>query len=157
MKVIKRLIRQHRFLFFASVFSMLLAIFLNLEWNRFLMELIDRFGGAASVSGGTGGMSFYLRGILVALLLTLGESGSSCLASCVCEGFSHDLRMGYVRNYLRSDIRVLSALREGEEQSAMQNELADISDYFRENLFSSFSRAGSSNAARSSVKAAKRG
>ena len=61
---------------------------------------------------------------------------SYCMAAFVCESFAHDLRMGYVRYYVRSDVRLLSGLRAGEEQSAMQNELSDISNYFRENLFS---------------------
>lgn len=50
--------------------------------------------------------------------------------------FAHDMRMGYARHYLQSDIRTLSKLNVGEEQSAMQNELKEISAYFSENLFS---------------------
>lgn len=58
------------------------------------------------------------------------------LASYTCELFAHEMRMGYVRYYLQSDIQMLLKLKVGEEQSAMQNELKDISDYLKENLFS---------------------
>ena len=39
---------------------------------------------------------------------------------------------------------MLSKLSVGEEQSAMQNELKSISDYMKENLFSSMKQFGAS-------------
>ena len=50
--------------------------------------------------------------------------------------------MGYAGYYLHSDVQTLSSLNVGEEQSAMQNELKDISDYLSENLFSLMKQLG---------------
>lgn len=137
MSVIKRLIRQHKILLFTAVFLTVLSVLLNLSWNRFLMELMDRFEEFCAFSSlDKAASGFFNRGIMIILLLMSSEFAASYLAACVCESFAHDLRMGYVRYYLQSDIQLLSGLRAGEEQSAMQNELMDISHYFRENLFS---------------------
>lgn len=43
--------------------------------------------------------------------------------------------MGYAKSYLQSDLQTISRLNVGEEQSAMQNELQEISAYLTENLF----------------------
>lgn len=137
MGVIKKLIRQHKILFFTAVFLTVLSVLLNLCWNKFLMELLNRLGNSVSCSSQAGmGLWFLTRGGWIALLYSFSEFVSFCLASCVCENFAHDLRMGYVKYYLQNDIRNLAVLKAGEEQSAMQNELKDISDYFHENLFS---------------------
>lgn len=137
MGVIKKLIRKHRVLFFTAVFLTFLSVFLNLCWNKFLMELLDGLGDSDVFPTQRGMASwFWTRVGWIVLLHTISEFASTGLASCVCERFAHDLRMGYVRYYLQNDVRTLSALKAGEEQSAMQNELKDISDYFRENLFS---------------------
>lgn len=101
------------------------------------MELLDSLGNSLAFSAADKTAArFFRQGISTVLLLALSEFLSFSLASLVCEIFSHDLRMGYVIFYLQSDIRTLSGLRAGEEQSAMQNELMDISSYFQENLFS---------------------
>lgn len=136
MNLIKSLIRQHKYLFIIAVFLTLLSIFLNLCWNKYLMELLDRLTGSLVFSAPDGAPCIIQQGIWIVLLLALSEFASAYLAARVCEIFAHDLRMGYVRYFLQSDIRILSKLRAGEEQSAMQNELADISNYFHENLFS---------------------
>lgn len=73
---------------------------------------------------------------VIILLHTAAEYLSSCLASYTCEVFAHEMRMGYSRFYLQCDIRTLSKLNVGEEQSAMQNEMGEISAYLNENLFS---------------------
>lgn len=137
MSVIKRLIRQHKILFVTAVFLTILSVFFSLSWNTFLRDLLDRFEGFYAFSERDQAVPrFVCRGTGIVLLLASSELSSSYLAAYVCETFAHDLRMGYVRFYLQSDIRSLAGLREGEEQSAMQNELMDISNYFRENLFS---------------------
>ena len=137
MGVIKRLIRQHRISYYTAVVLTFSSIFLNLVWNQFLMELLDRFADAALLSAENDSLAeVFLRGIWIVPLHAFNEYVSVCTASWVCEIFAHDLRMGYVKYYLRTDIRKISRMNVGEEQSAMQNELKDISDYFQQNLFS---------------------
>lgn len=138
LKLLIKLIRQHVFLFHTAMLFTLLSVFLNLYWNGFLADTIDRLGGI-SLSGASGGEGLPLepliRGAVIIFFHALMGYLSSCLASYTCEVFAHEMRMGYGRFYLQSDIRAVSGLNVGEEQSAMQNELTEVSAYFHENLF----------------------
>lgn len=138
MKIVKKLIRLHRFLFLSAALVTLLSAVLSVSWNKFLAQILDFFEEAVSFGSGDrrgAAMGILPAGICVILLQIISEYLSSCLASYTCELFAHDMRMGYARYYLQSDIRTLSGLNAGEEQSAMQNELKEISDYLHENLF----------------------
>ena len=145
MKILKRLIKLHTVLFGAATLFTLISIILNLCWNDFLAKMIDILGDSTFVNLGYKNsvlFTFLLNGLFIILLYTTGEFLSSYTASYTCEIFAHEMRMGYVRYYLESDIRELSTLNVGEEQSAMQNELKDISDYLNENLFSFMKQFG---------------
>ncbi|MBD5488655.1 MAG: ABC transporter ATP-binding protein [Lachnospiraceae bacterium] len=139
MKILKNLVKLHNFLFRITMILALLSIILNLCWNKFLAGLLDILGGITTVDFESGSHVVFAvlpTGIFIILLHTISEYLSSYLASYTCEIFAHEMRMAYVRYYLRGDIRMLSRMNVGEEQSAMQNELKDISDYLNENLFS---------------------
>lgn len=145
MKILKELIKLHRFLFWIAMLFTFLSIILNLCWNKFLAGLLDILGGVDSggyVSRTRIVFSVLPIGIFIILFHTISEYLSSYLASYTCEVFAHEMRMGYVRYYLQGDIRMLSRLNAGEEQSVMQNELKDISDYLNENLFSLVTQFG---------------
>lgn len=131
MKILRKLIRMHKFLFFAAMLLTLLSVFLNLYWNSFLADTIDNFRNEEALM-----LTPLAMAAVIILLHTAAEYLSSCLASYTCEVFAHEMRMGYSRFYLQSDIRTLSKLNVGEEQSAMQNEMGEISAYLNENLFS---------------------
>lgn len=139
MKLLKELVRLHRFLFFTAMLLTLLSVILNLYWNSFLADTIDMLTNKL-LSGARDEEALLLKPLGMAAVIILLHAGagylSSCLASYTCEVFAHEMRMGYSRFYLQSDIRMLSGLNVGEEQSAMQNELAEVSAYLNENLFS---------------------
>lgn len=139
MKLLKELVRLHRFLFFTAMLLTLLSVILNLYWNSFLADTIDMLTNKL-LSGARDEEALLLKplGMAAGIILLHAGAGylSSCLASYTCEVFAHEMRMGYSRFYLQSDIRMLSGLNVGEEQSAMQNELAEVSAYLNENLFS---------------------
>lgn len=139
LKLLKELIRLHRFLFYMAMFLTLLSVGFNLYWNSFLADTIDLLGNKI-LSGVRSEKALLLKPLAMAaviiLIHTAVEYLSSCLASYTCELFAHEMRMGYGRFYLQSDIRILSRLNAGEEQSAVQNELAEVSAYLNENLFS---------------------
>ena len=139
LKLLKELIRLHRFLFYMAMFLTLLSVGFNLYWNSFLADTIDLLGNKV-LSGVRSEKTLLLKPLAMAaviiLIHTAVEYLSSCLASYTCELFAHEMRMGYGRFYLQSDIRILSRLNAGEEQSAVQNELAEVSAYLNENLFS---------------------
>lgn len=139
MKILIKLIRLHKFLFLIAMFFTFLSVFLNLYWNGFLADMIDGLGNISSFDLNTAEttlLSFLMPAAFIILCHTTSEYLSSYLASYTCETFAHEMRMGYGRFYLQSDIWTLSRLNVGEEQSAMQNELREISTYLNENLFS---------------------
>ena len=143
MKIIKQLIKLHIVLFGAAVLLTLTSIILNLYWNNLLAKMIDILEDSVSFYFGNSVLIYFLTaGIFIILLHTISEFLSSYAAAYTCETFAHEMRMGYVRYYLESDIRMLSNLNVGEEQSAMQNELKEISDYLKENLFSLMKQFG---------------
>lgn len=139
MKIIKQMIGLHKFIFGIAVLFTFLSIILNLCWNKFLAELLNiLFDADVAALGNRPGVIFIMlpAGIIIVLLHTLSEYLSSYLSFYTCEIFAHEMRMGYAGFYLQNDIRTLSKLNVGEEQSAMQNELKDVSDYLNANLFS---------------------
>lgn len=145
MNILKRLIGLHKFIFGVASIFILLSILLNLCWNDFLAKMIDILGDSAHFDyGDTHNVLFvfFVNGIFIILMYTTGELLSSYATSYTCEIFAHEMRMGYVRYYLESDNRILSMLNVGEEQSAMQNELKDISDYLNANFFSFMKQFG---------------
>lgn len=145
MKTLKQLIKLHKFLFTIAALFTFLSIILNLCWNRMLAELLNILGNTAFYKFENRTHILFTAltiAVLIVLLHTICEYLSSYLASYTCEIFAHEMRMGYARYYLQNDIRTLSKLNVGEEQSAMQNELKDVSDYFNENLFSLMKQFG---------------
>lgn len=142
MKILKQLIQLHKILFIMAVFFTFLSVILNLCWNKFLAQLLDILENTNVfyLESETG--IFFAAGILIVLMHAASEYLSSYLSAYTCEIFAHELRLGYAGYFLQSDIQTLSKLNAGEEQSAMQNELKDISDYLSENLFSLMKQLG---------------
>lgn len=138
MKTVKKLIQLHKFLFGSAVLLTFVSVAMNLCWNQYLAAAIDRLGDDASMNV----LVCFAAGIGIILFLGFFKFVSSYLASYVCELFAHEMRVGYARHYLQCDLRQLSLLNVGEEQSAMQNELKDITDYLHENLFSLMKQFG---------------
>ena len=139
MKIIKQMIKLHKFLFIIAVMFTFLTIILNLCWNKFLAELLNLLFDADVEAFENKPSALFIMlptGIMIVLLHTLSEYLSSYLSFYTCEIFAHEMRMGYAGFYLQNDIQTLSKLNVGEEQSAMQNELKDVSDYLNANLFS---------------------
>lgn len=139
MKILKQLIKLHKLLFTVAFLFTFLSVMLNLCWNKFLADIIDIFGDLTAVNFENRTRTLFAAlpiGIFIVFSHTLSEYLSSYLASYTCEIFAHEMRLGYARYYLQSDIRMLSGLNVGEEQSAMQNELKDISGYLNEKFFS---------------------
>lgn len=132
MKIIKKLIFMYKFLFLATMLFTFLSIGFNLYWNRFLADTINMLGNLSS----TLLLKHFTEAVVIILLYSAIESVSSYLASYTCEIFAHEMRMGYARFYLQADLQTLSRLNVGKEQSAMQNELREVSAYLQGNLFS---------------------
>lgn len=139
MKILKKLIQLHKFIFGIAVWFTFLSVILNLYWNEFLAETLDKFVNSGSLAI----LPFLASALLIILFLAVSEYLSSYFAAYTCEIFAHEMRLGYAGYYLQSNIQMLSNLNVGEEQSAMQNELKDISNYLNENLFTLMKQFGS--------------
>lgn len=135
MKMIKQLVKLHKILFITAILFTFLSVVFHLCWNRFLAQILDVLGDTDFFPSENEMGLLGAAGILIVLMQTISEYLSSYLSSYTCEIFAHEMRMGYAGYYLQSDIQTLSKLNVGEAQSAMQNELKDISDYLSENLF----------------------
>ena len=136
MKILKQLIKLHKILFMTAVLFTFLSVILNLCWNRFLAQLLDALlTNADFVPHGNGAGTFFVIGTCIVLMYAISEFLSLYISSYTCEVLAHEMRMGYAEYYLQADIQTLSKLNVGEEQSAMQNELQEISVYLSENLF----------------------
>ena len=138
-KLIAKLIQLHKVLFAAAMLATCFSVWMNLCWNNFLAYFIDSLSSVSSLkntSSETPLLHLLLLAIFIIVAITVSEYVASFMASYTCEYLAHEIRMGYVRSYLHMDIRTLSKLNVGEEQSAMQNELSEISAYMNENLFS---------------------
>lgn len=135
MKILKQLIQLHKILFIMAVLTTVLSVIFNLCWNKYLAQLLDSLGNTEMHPCLT-------TGILIVLIHAASEFLSTYLSSYTCEIFAHEMRMGYARYYVQSDIRTLAGLNVGEAQSAMQNELKEISDYMSEQLFSLMKQFG---------------
>ncbi len=137
MKIVRKLIQLHKILFFTALFFTFLSSFINLYWNSFLADMINTLGNISSLhlERETPLLQFLPAAVFLIVFQAASEYLSAYLASYTCEVFAHEMRMGYSRFYLQSNIRDLSKLNVGEEQSAMQNELREISSYLNENLF----------------------
>ncbi len=135
MKILKQLIQLHKILFIMAVLTTVLSVIFNLCWNKYLAQLLDGLGNTEMHPCLT-------TGILIVLIHAASEFLSTYLSSYTCEIFAHEMRMGYARYYVQSDIRTLAGLNVGEAQSAMQNELKEISDYMSEQLFSLMKQFG---------------
>lgn len=135
MKILKQLIQLHKILFIMAVLTTVLSVIFNLCWNKYLAQLLDGLGNTEMHPCLT-------TGILIVLIHAASEFLSTYLSSYTFEIFAHEMRMGYARYYVQSDIRTLAGLNVGEAQSAMQNELKEISDYMSEQLFSLMKQFG---------------
>lgn len=139
MKILRKLIQSHKILFFGTMSITFFTVLISLYWNSFLADLLNRLKNASSfedMGAETSLPQLLIMAAFIILIQTISEYLSSFLASYTCELFAHEMRTGYARFYLQSDVRTLLKRNAGEEQSAMQNELSEISAYLNENLFS---------------------
>ncbi len=109
MKILKKLIQLHKILFIMAVLSTFLSVIFNLCWNKYLAQLLDVLGNADFYDFQKEMYRYLTTGILIVLIHAASEFLSTYLSSYSCEIFAHEIRMGYARYYVQSDIRTLSA------------------------------------------------
>lgn len=101
MKIVRKLIQLHKILFFAALFFTFLSSFINLCWNSFLADMIDKLGNISSLhlGGEMPLLQFLPAAVFLVVFRAASEYLSAYLASYTCEVFAHEMRMGYSRFY----------------------------------------------------------
>lgn len=131
MALLMRMLRRRAGLATAAAGASILAIALSLWWNSQLSFIIN----AVSAGGGVPA-----RAVLLACAAIAANSGAAwalgLLSGWTCETLAHDLRVGYARHFSRLSLPEIEELGAGEQMSRLQNEIADVSGFLRNNLFS---------------------
>lgn len=130
MKTLKKVLALHKVLVTVSLIATILAILVNLFWNKVLSEMINQLGKDSEMP-----VRMILSGITVMLLFAVTQYSYGILNHWTCETLAHEMRMGYAKYFVHMDGRTLAELNSGEEMSGLQNELSDISNYLNSNLF----------------------
>lgn len=131
MNLLKKLLRNRIALIGLTVFISVITILVSLSWNTLLKFIINRVNVGKPVS---------LQTILSAGIILLA---SSCMAyvlsissAWTCETLAHDLRMGFAKKFIDLPIAEIEKMNAGEQLSKLQNEINDVSNFLRTNLFS---------------------
>lgn len=130
MKKLLILSRRRGLLLLGTVGLSLLALAVSLWWNALLGGIIDGIG-----AGEPPGKPALMQGAAAVLLSAGLACGLKLLTGWTCETLAHDLRMGYARRLASLPAEELEDLNAGEQLSRLQNELGDVSDYLKNNLF----------------------
>ena len=96
MKILNKLIRLHKFIFSVAVLITILSVFINLWWNKYLADMLDRLGNAKAHNWGEAGASLFemvMLGIFIIVFYAISECLSFYLAAYTCETIALELGM----------------------------------------------------------------
>jgi ABC-type multidrug transport system fused ATPase/permease subunit len=130
MLLLQKMLHKRIFLIIITIGISVLSIAVTLWWNTQLSEIINTVSIGQSVTRPT---------VILAVISMLASGvvayGLGLISGWTCETLAHDLRMGYARNISNMTITEVENLNAGEQLSKLQNEISDVSEYLRSNLF----------------------
>ena len=130
MSLFIKLLKKRRILIFLSISASGLTATATLWWNSQLNGIIN------DVSVGKKLTEQMISVALITMITTVVTNYIKVyISGYTCESLSHDLRMGYARYFSLLPFAEADRIRVGEQQSRLQNEIADISAYINTNLF----------------------
>lgn len=109
-----------------SIFSMILSLW----WNVGLSSIINAINYGLTIPVKTITIS-----IIIIIMSSLLSHSISILTGLSSELLSHDLRMGYARHIITLPVTKTMNINSGEYLSKLQNEITDVTEYIRSNLF----------------------
>lgn len=130
MLLLRKMLYRRIFLISATVICSLISIVFSLLWNLHLSSIINTVTVGETVS-----MQSIITAIILMFINGVIAYGLGLISSFTCETLTHDLRMGYARYISHLPIVKLEELSVGEQLSKLQNEITDVSEYLRGNLF----------------------
>ena len=102
----------------------------TLWWNEVLRGLINTVSAGAAAP-----TPAVLTAVLAMAASAAAALGVGLCTGWTCETLAHDLRMGLARGLSALPIEQIQTLNAGAQVSLLQNEIADVSAYLRDNLF----------------------
>lgn len=131
MKLFKRMLHKRISLVIVTVGVSIFSIVISLWWNHKISLIINMVTNNIVISNIT---------IITSIVTILLSSGVAyllgLLSGWTCETLAHDLRMGNGKHFITKPSIEMANINAGEYLSKLQNEIADISGYLRNNLFS---------------------
>jgi ABC-type multidrug transport system fused ATPase/permease subunit len=131
MDLLKKLIIKRSFLTLLTAGISVVSVSVSLWWNAQLSVIINAVNKAVNISG---------KSIFIAAATMVLSAGISYIlgicSSWTLETIAHDLRMGYAKCFIRLPFEKIEDLNAGEQLSKLQNEINDVSEFLRSNLFS---------------------
>lgn len=129
MALLRQLLHKRNGWVILSISISIVSIVTSLWWNFQLSLIINAISNHIPVSNRTVLM-------VAAILIHSAVAYTWAIVSgWTCETLTHDLRMGYAKQCASLPINEIEKINAGEHLSKLQNEIADISGYFRGNLF----------------------
>ena len=125
-----KLIYKRKILVFIVILFIMLSVALSLLWNLQLSAIIN------IVSTGQKPSSTVIS-YMIAILFITGITNYLCsyLTGYTSEYITHDLRMGYAKQYTMLTYAEIENLNAGEQLSKLQNEISGVSDYLNSSIF----------------------
>lgn len=131
MSLLIKLLNQRIWLVVLSISISICNIAVSLWWNAQISTIINAVNSNNPVT-----MEAILKAVLT-ILISMGLAYLVSLSSSwTCETLAHGLRMRYGKHIISLSISEIENLNAGEQLSRLQNELNDVSDFLRSNLFS---------------------
>ncbi|MDO8685535.1 MAG: ABC transporter transmembrane domain-containing protein [Clostridiales bacterium] len=130
MTLFRRMLHKRIGLVILTINISVLTIVASLWWNSQLSSIINSIDGSVFISNQT------IVTVAATILICSGVTYVlSILSGWTCETLTHDLRMGYARNFTMLPITEIENINAGEHISKLQNEISDVSGYLCGNLF----------------------
>ncbi len=133
MVLLSKMLCKRNFQTLTAICSSILTAAVTLWWNAQISHIIN----AVSV-GLPPSKKMISFAILTILIMGAANFAKGCISGYVCEGITHDLRMGYARYFASLPVAEAEKRNTGEQLSRLQNEIAGVSSYLKLNLFQLF-------------------
>lgn len=106
------------------------AFLISLIWNNQLASLINLVG-----TGGKVEQKQFIWIFVIMVFMAISMFAETLITGWACENINHDFRMWYIKRYLTKDYTIIENMNAGGQQSKLQNEVSEISNYISTQFF----------------------
>jgi len=130
MTLLKKLLHKRIGLVLLSLVFSITNVAVSLWWNSQVSIIINIINEGNNVPG-----NLIIKSLITVLAGMAAAYITALCSSWTAETLMHELRMGYARHLTALSLAEIEELNAGRQLSMLQNELGDISDFLRSNLF----------------------